>query len=240
MRLLFMLVILVGWQAQAFAQTAGNGLPCPVVTVSCPDAAIGPSLTFSAQVSGAFPPGKVTYKWKVSAGTIVAGQDTNSITVDITGLGGQTFTATVEVSGLPGGCPMAASCSTGVCGLQSARKVAEYAGANASDEEGPLGEFAAALLEDPTAVGYILSYAGRRAREGEAQRRGERAKNYLVKERGFEEARIVVVDGGYREERTVELFIVPSGSTPPSVSPTVDPKDVQVIVEKARSKTRRP
>jgi hypothetical protein len=200
----------------------------------------GPGLTFSAQVSGAFPPSKVTYKWKVSAGTIIDGQDTNSITVDITGLGEQTFTATVEVGGLPGGCPLAASCSAGVCGLQRPRKVAEYGGANASDEKGPLGEFAAALLEDPTAMGYILAYAGRKARGGEAQRRGERAKDYLVKERGFEEARIVVVDGGFREERAVELFIVPSGSTPPSVSPTVDPKDVQVIVEKARGKTGRP
>jgi hypothetical protein len=240
MRLLIMLVILAAWQARALAQTTGNGLPCPVITVSCPDTAIGPSLTFSAQVSGALPPGKVTYKWKLSAGNIVAGRDTDTITVDIAGLGGQTFTATVEVSGLPTQCPPAASCGTGVCGLQSPRMVAEYGGTNMSDEKGSLGEFAAALLEDPMAMGYILSYAGRRARAGEAQSRGERAKSYLVKERGFEEARIVIVDGGHREEAAVELFIVPSGSTPPEVSPTVEPKDVQVIAANDGSRREKP
>lgn len=202
--------------------------------------ATGPDLTFSAQVSGPFPPAKLVYKWTVSAGTIVAGQGTNSITVDMAGLSGESFTGTVEVAGLPASCPALASCSINVCGLQAARKVAEYEGLDSADEKASLDGFAAALQEDETAMGYVLSYAGRRARKGEAQRRGERAKSYLVRERGFEEARIVVVDGGHREEPTVEVFIVPASATPPLVTPTVDPKDVQVMVESGRGRRRKP
>jgi hypothetical protein len=39
----------------------------------------------------------------------------------------------------------------------------------------------------------------------------------------------VTVDGGFREDLTVELWIVPSGATPPENSPTVDPSEVQTI-----------
>ena len=52
-----------------------------------------------------------------------------------------------------------------------------------------------------------------------ARQRGERAKNYLVKERGLPETRIVVVNGGHRDKRTVELFIVPLGAYPPTATP---------------------
>ncbi|MBV8857759.1 MAG: hypothetical protein JOZ02_12560, partial [Acidobacteria bacterium] len=44
---------------------------------------------------------------------------------------------------------------------------------------------------------------------------------------GITADRIVTVDGGYREELTVELWVVPSGATPPAASPTVDPSEVK-------------
>jgi hypothetical protein len=49
---------------------------------------------------------------------------------------------------------------------------------------------------------------------------------------GMESGRIVIVDGGYREGATVELFIVPAGATPPTPTPTLDAKDVQIIADK--------
>jgi hypothetical protein len=67
------------------------------------------------------------------------------------------------------------------------------------------------------------------ARAGEAEARAARAKEYLVKVRGIDARRIVTIDGGHREDLTVELYIVPSGDTPPFSTPTVDPNDVQVI-----------
>ena len=49
--------------------------------------------------------------------------------------------------------------------------------------------------------------------------RGERAKKYLIKERGIPESRIVIVNGGHRDARAIELFITPAGGLPPTATP---------------------
>ncbi len=91
------------------------------------------------------------------------------------------------------------------------------------------------MQNDPTSQGYLVCYGGRRGRTGEAQRRCDRAKDYLVTTRGIDGSRVVTVDGGFREDLTVELWIVPSGATPPAASPTVDPSEVRPT----RAPTRR-
>lgn len=99
---------------------------CPVVVVSCPDSANGPTLHFNANVSIGDPSAKLTFKWTVSAGKITSGQETASIIVDTEGAGGITFTATVEVAEFPKECKNKASCSIVVCDLVVARKFDEY------------------------------------------------------------------------------------------------------------------
>ena len=49
----------------------------------------------------------------------------------------------------------------------------------------------------------------------------------------------MTVDGGYREELTVELWVVPSGATPPPNSPTVDPSEVKTTRATPRRRGRR-
>ena len=90
-----------------------------------------------------------------------------------------------------------------------------------------MDNYAIELQNDPTATGQIICYGGRKGRTGEAQRRCDRAKDYLVNTRGISADRIQTVDGGYKEDLTVELWIVPSGATAPQASPTVDPSEVQ-------------
>ncbi len=107
-------------------------------------------------------------------------------------------------------------------------------------EKSRLDNFAIALQQYLEIKGYIVVYAGRRARIGEAQTRAERAKNYLVNERGIDAGRIVTMDGGYREKLTVELYLVPPGATPPASAPTVDPSQVRIIkAADARNNSRR-
>jgi hypothetical protein len=77
--------------------------------------------------------------------------------------------------------------------------------------------------------GYIVVYAGRRARIGEARTRATRAKDYLVNVRRIEADRIGIIDGGYHEKLTVELHIGPHGMPPPMINPTVHPSEVQII-----------
>ncbi|HZT58733.1 MAG TPA: hypothetical protein VFA21_08930, partial [Pyrinomonadaceae bacterium] len=182
---------------------------------------------FTASVSGGDTSVTPTYNWTVSAGTITSGQGTSTITVDTTGTGGQTITATVTVGGYNRDCNVTASCSTAIKQPVLARKVDEYGNIRFNDEKARLDNFAIELQNDPTSQGYLICYGGRRGRAGEAQRRCDRAKDYLVTTRGIDASRIVTVDGGYKEDLTVELWVVPSGATPPTASPTVDPSQVR-------------
>ena len=212
--------------------------PCPTVDVSCPSEPVKPGtdITFTASVSGGDSAVTPTFNWTVSAGTIKSGQGTSSITVDTTGLpNNSSVTATVDVGGYDRSCSTSDSCTTGITSEVLARKIDEYGNIRFNDEKARLDNFAIELQNDPTAQGYLVCYGGRRGRTGEAQRRCDRAKDYLVTTRGITADRIVTVDGGFREDLTVELWIVPSGATPPAASPTVDPSEVRPT----RAPTRR-
>jgi hypothetical protein len=190
--------------------------PCPTVSVSCPsEVDEGQAITFTSSVSSDT---NVTYNWSVSAGTISSGQGTSSIAVDTTGLGGQTVTATLELGGLDPACSRTASCSTTVrTTIQPPRKFDEYGDIRFNDEKARLDNYAIQLQNEPGAQGYIIAYGNC---EGAAQRRADRAKDYLVNTRGIDAGRIVTIDGGCRSELMVELWIVPTGATPPTATAT--------------------
>lgn len=245
MRLLLLLTALLLLPALLTTPPTGGAAPtprqCPAVTVSCPDTVrTGEPIEFNASVDTAAAAVKFTYDWTLSAGALVAGQGTASVRVDTTGLdGSQPVTATVEVSGLPAGCVRAASCTTGVLQMVFGCGFDEYGDIRFDDEKARLDNFAIELMNDPTAEGYLTCYGGRRGYEGEARRRCERAKDYVVTVRGLDAARVVLVDGGFREDLTVRLVIVPAGATPPAPSPTVDPGEVVVLKNRGARRPRR-
>jgi hypothetical protein len=149
----------------------------------------------------------------VSAGTISSGQGTSTITVDTTGVA-QSVTATVTIGGLDPTCNATASCTTGVKPApKPALKFDEYGNIRFNDEKARLDNYAIQLQNDPTSTATIIVYG---SCEGEAQSRGERAKDYLVNTRGIEAGRITVVDGGCRSDLLVQLWIVPQGATAPT------------------------
>jgi hypothetical protein len=212
---------------------------CPTVNVTCPDTGTaGTPVTFTANVSGGDPNVTPTFNWTVSAGTITSGQGTSSITVDTAGVTG-TITATVDVGGYDRSCSTSASCTTSFPAAPQPRKIDEYGNIRFNDEKARLDNFAIELQNDPTAQGYLICYGGRRGRTGEAQRRCDRAKDYLVNTRGISGDRIVTVDGGFKEDLTVELWVVPSGATAPTASPTVDPSEVKQAPAPRRRRGRR-
>lgn len=192
--------------------------PCPTVAVSCPsDVAVGSPITFNASVTGGPSSLAPTYNWSVSAGTITSGQGSSSISVDTAGLGGQTVTATVEIGGAEPACAKTASCSTQVTVPVpvSPTKFEEYGNIRFNDEKARLDNYAIQLQNQTGSQGYIIAYG---TCEGEGQTRADRAKNYLVNTRGIEAGRITTIDGGCRADLAVELWIVPTGITPPSAS----------------------
>ncbi|HEY1403374.1 MAG TPA: PKD domain-containing protein [Pyrinomonadaceae bacterium] len=201
------------------------------------------------------------YTWSTTGGRITG--DGANVTWDLSGVQPGTYTASVEVDD---GCGCIAFSSTTVtverCECEiipppptpeitptptpeipptppSPTQFDTYGRIARNDEKARLDNFAIQLQNDPGAQGYIIAYGGRRGAAGEAQTRGDFAKNYLVNSRGIDPTRLVTVDGGFREEATTELWLVPSGATPPTASPNVDASEVQTTRPPRRAPRRR-
>lgn len=190
---------------------------CPNVTVSCPDAASeNAPATFTATIGRNSAGVSPTYNWTVSAGRIISGQGTPSITVDTTSLAGQTIRADLELGGYGMRCP--ASCATSIPVVNKPRKFDEYYDIARNDEKARLDNYAIQLQGEPGTQGYIIVYPSRKARANEAQARAKRISDYLVNSRGIDASRFTVTMGAAREDWLFELWIVPAGATPPTPS----------------------
>lgn len=197
---------------------------CPTVTVNCPDVSGSDRrLVFTANVSGGDPNVTPTYNWKVSAGRVVSGLGTRSITLEIPEPYGA-YTGVVEVGGYDRSCQTSTSCSFLIEPPIQPRLIDEYGDIRFGVEQQRLDNIAVELQNDPTSQAYLICYGGRRSEPRLTLRRCGRAKNYLVSGRGVAAKRIVTLAGGRREEPTVEVWIVPFGGTTPRPSPTFFPR----------------
>jgi hypothetical protein len=190
---------------------------CPNVSVSCPDVtAEGQPVTFTATMSGGAGETRPTYNWTVSAGHIISGQGTPSITVETAGLAGQTIRADLELGGYGMRCP--ASCATSIPIVNKPHKFDEYYDISRNDEKARLDNYAIQLQSEPGSQGYIIVYPSNKARANVAQARAKRISDYLVNSRGIDASRFTVTMGAAREDWLFELWIVPAGATLPTPS----------------------
>lgn len=203
------------------------------------------------------------YTWTTTGGRIVG--DGPNVTWDLSGVSNGTYTANVEVDD---GCGCMAFSSTTVtvdtCGCEAiptpiptplmdiptptptppvievppSRKFDEYGAIPRNDVKARLDNFANELQANPGSQGYIIAYGGRVGPAGDAQRRADFARDYLVNNRQIEAGRLVTLDGGFKEEATTELWIVPTGATPPTASPSVDPSEVRTSRPASRRRRR--
>lgn len=84
-----------------------NRSVCPTVKMTSPNTITkaGDVMTFAASIIGEIENSELEYKWNVSIGEIVSGQEKPVITVMTTlDMAGGNVTATVEINGLPAGC----------------------------------------------------------------------------------------------------------------------------------------
>jgi hypothetical protein len=189
---------------------------CPNITISGPDTvAVGAPITFTATVNGGTLGVVPVYNWTVTAGTIVGGQGTSSITVDAAGLAGQSITANLAVGGYSG-----LNCTANFA-VQIPRKISSilvdnYPPLRLNDEKARLDNFAIQLQNDPSAKGYVIVYGAPRANSAEKQKRIKRVTDYLSNTRGIDASRLVTMEGGTRDQTTTELWIVPLGAEPPN------------------------
>jgi PEGA domain-containing protein len=210
--------------------------PCPFpVNLSAPvNVNEGEVITYTADVaySGT---SALNYTWTLSPSNakVLSGAGTPTIAVDSTGFGGQRITATLVVDDGSGDslCRQTAQASTFIPPPppreNPSREFDVCCSCSYDDQKARLDNLAVELQNDPSTTTYIIAYGGRTSRIGLADRLLTRAREYLVTKRGIDPSRIVVLNGGFKEEDCVELWVVPSGATPPQPSPTVQAGDVR-------------
>jgi len=164
---------------------------CPAIEITCPTyIAIDQPLTFKSTYSGGVP-ANVTpaYNWTVSAGTIISGQGTDTITVDTKGLAGQTVRASLSMGGYNLEC--AADCSASIPVLKLTSRLFDgYLDIARNDEKARLDNFGIELQNDPTATGYVVVYPGRTSKRREVQDHFGRVIDYVVNSRQIDKSRI--------------------------------------------------
>ena len=192
---------------------------CPTAVIVCPENIVADApLKFSTTVTGGLAGVVPLYNWTVSAGRIVEGQGTSSITVDTAGLAGQTVKATVSIGGYNLDC--SASCAVSIpVAVLPARKFDEFPKITSNDEKARLDNFAIELQTDPTATAYVIVYPGRKDQTGDVEKLTRRIVNYLVSAREFDARRIVTLVGPPRSNVLVELWNMPQGAKPPTPVP---------------------
>jgi len=207
--------------------------PCPYpVNVTAPaQVADGDIVTFTADVAYQGP-SALNYTWTVSppAARILSGVGTPTITVDSSGLGNKRVTAILVVDDGSGdrSCRQTAQAATGVSGLPTItppKRFDEFPSIAHDDDKARFDNLAIELQNNPGATGYIIAYAGRNSRAGEADRMTKRAADYLSTNRGISRERLVTINGGYRESNSFELWLVPQGAEAPRPTPTVSPDE---------------
>lgn len=221
--------------------------PCPFpVNVSAPTQVNeGEIITYTADASysGTAP---LIYSWTLSPGNarIVSGSGTPTITVDSTGLAGQRIMATLVVDDGSGdsSCRQTAQVATNIPPVEkrvvTGREFDTCCSCSYDDLKARLDNLAVELQNDPSTTTYIFAYGGRTSPTGQAGRLLERARDYLITDRGIDASRIIQVNGGFREEDCVEVWIVPRGAAAPQPSPTVPPGEVRPVQTTPRRRPR--
>jgi hypothetical protein len=204
---------------RASATVKVNECFCPNLHINCPTDILWPGTptAVSLSISGGSPHWNPKYKWQVSDGRIISGQGTPEISVETLQLAGQTIIVTVEVDGMRPECPKSVSCNLTVigCGLPpSARKFDEFDDLRWTNEEERLANLGIQLQQESDAMGHIIIYGPRRVAQHLA-----RARKFLVEKRGIDAKRIVLVNGGFNKKTKVELWVAPTGSSPPEPDP---------------------
>src|SRR5260370_1898145 len=175
---------------------------------------------------------------------IVSGAGTPTITVDSTGLGSQKVTATLVVDDGSGEamCRQRAMASTNIVPKKppvvECKPFDQFLSVAFDDDKARFDNLAIELQNAPDTQAYIIIYAGKTSRKGQADMLSRRTTDYLVTNRGMDAARITIINGGYRDGDFFEIWICPPGAERPQPTPTVQPGDVQP--SRDRRQPRRP
>ncbi|HEV2836689.1 MAG TPA: hypothetical protein VGW58_15320 [Pyrinomonadaceae bacterium] len=217
---------------------------CPFLRVLSPGYVPRPDAPFQirAAIESNQKQTRPTFAWRLSSGKIVAGQGTDTITVEVPAdMIGKVF-AKVDVSGYSFECPNHSTSGTSTTIVGVSNFLFETFGSICwEDEQARVDNFTIFVQENPELNAYVVVYDGRcysscgsdyplrrphYPRRGYAELRAKRIKDYMNLSRGVSPDRVTTLNGGYRESFEVELWLAPRGAPPPPLTPTVAPQDI--------------
>jgi hypothetical protein len=176
--------------------------------------AAGTPMKFVATLSGKTDDLTLEYQWKVSAGTIISGQGTCSITVDTAGLpNGTNITAEVTVKGLPESCPNTASETGSVIASIIGEPLDNFGKLPDDEVKVRIDALFLSLGNAPDARGHIIIY-GTAAEIAARERQIQKAISF----RKYDAKRVTIVSGGANPSGAgvwTVLWIVPPGAELP-------------------------
>lgn len=201
--------------------------PCPYdVSVSAPENVIeGDLITFAAfnNVTGSTTP--LNYRWTVSPDTvrITSGLGTSAITVDTTGMGGQSITAELDVTDDVYGktCFQKNTVPTEVRTKPKIEAAIcdEFESRAFDDDKARFDNCVLQLQSNPDAQIYLIIYPGTdkiSMTRNTYDKLSKRTLDYLVKTRGVDPRRITIIRGpSNRLKTTYQIWFVPPGAALP-------------------------
>lgn len=95
--------------------------------------------------------------------------------------------------------------------------------------ESRLDNLASELSANTRFRGYIIAYAGKKSRRGEAKQMLDIAMKYLINKQMISPDRIVAIDGGYRDTSQYDLFALNKEIPAPTPTPTIPSNRVQIV-----------
>lgn len=188
---------------------------CPSISASSNGSVTaGTDLVFTASTNGKGADNG-RYNWTVSNGTITSGQGTSSINVSTNGLGGQSVTATVDLTGLCAECgPTTASATGDVAAPPTPPKkrlLDEVPAVPADDIKARLDGLRVELANDPTAHGYIITTGGTAKTRAKRAADLKKAMEFI----GVDTSRVQLVDRGGSGPINSAVWYVPAGDDNP-------------------------
>lgn len=214
--LLCVLLFIFTFCFSAFSQTEENP-NCPVLSVSGPAGIVSPGeiMTFTATLDEKAKNYNIEYVWSVSEGNeIVGGQGTPKIEIIQKDAGGNT-TATVEIKGLPEGCPNLASENVSYCSPISFTLIDDFSLDARRIDKARIDNLLNELQNNPNDQGYIIEYFEPKTSKASIDQKIKKLTNYIARIRRFDANRITIVRVLENENRT-KFYLVPPGAEPPT------------------------
>jgi len=190
----------------------GQGSNCPKIEVSGPSGLVdtGKKATFTVQVGAGEWDSKISYFWSTSSGAISAGQGTRTIEVVVD----RALTATVEIKGLPEGCPNQTSDTMFGDSKPEAVKLSEFAGSLDKIAKERFAEIVEAAKADPNAQLYILISGGVKNPTVSISRKRVVILDQFSKR--LHDYRVTFVNSNKNDDRVL-IYLVPAGADIPRI-----------------------